>query len=427
MKKIQSKKISSHILRTTFNHTNKNNIIKKYKYLQQIRKYNYYQPNTVLPLESLKDSVGINVFSEAHIKEERNPFNKILSMPKSIPTMEWKDRPNNILLIKKKNDLQSTQFLEVIAEWLVKKYGKEGVVVLVEPSAQKEHPQLPTYDISEEANLVSKIDLIITLGGDGTILHVGKMFQKKMPLVLSFSMGSLGFLLSFPVQKYKEALEQVFQGGLGFTPRMRLNCKITNSKTGEEISYNVVNELALHRGQMSQLTRIMSYVNGQELTNCVGDGIIVATPTGSTAYSLSCGGSMIHPSLRGILMTPICPRSLSFRPLVLAYDSQVKLVLISKEDERNERNPPIETHTFSGDKSPSLPNEGVACFDGDRLTHRITGDDIVTIETSPYILPTINSTEGDWLRDINNQLMWNQNYQKKPIFFERDLNVDSEY
>ena len=106
---------------------------------------------------------------------------------------------------------------------------------------------------------------------------------------------------------------------------------------------------------------------------------------------------MIHPSLQGILVTPICPRSLSFRPLVLPHDSQVTLILKSKEEEK------------------SSVAEAVASFDGDRFTKKISTDEIITIESSPFLLPTINSYDSDWLRDINNQLMWNQNYQKKPL------------
>ena len=186
----------------------------------------------------------------------------------------------------------------------------------------------------------------------------------------------------------------MFKGGFKFTPRMRLHCKIVNEQTKEEKLFQVVNEIAVHRGQTSQLCRINCFVNDQILTNSVGDGIIVATPTGSTAYSLSCGGSMIHPSLQGILITPICPRSLSFRPLMLPIDFNVKLKLLKVKEDLN-----------------SI--DGWAAFDGDRFLQRISDCHTIYIETSAYVLPTVNCDDYDWIRDINHQLMWNQTYSKE--------------
>ena len=187
---------------------------------------------------------------------------------------------------------------------------------------------LYTTDLNKEALLSSKIDLAITLGGDGTALHTASLFPTTpVPPVLSFSMGTLGFLLPFDISKYKNAINDVFNSNVSVIKRMRLMCTLHNSN-GDIINNNhshVLNEVAIHRGAFPHLVQIEVYVDGMLLTEAVADGLIVSTPTGSSAYSLSSGGPLVHPCLQSIILTPICPRSLSFRPVILPSDSTIQL------------------------------------------------------------------------------------------------------
>jgi len=197
--------------------------------------------------------------------------------------------------------------------------------------------------------------------------------------------------MAFNQKDYKKALSKAFRGGFLFTPRMRLACVLKNTAGNELGEYHVTNDFALHRGAESQLLKLDCHVNDSFLTTVVGDGLLVATPTGSTAYSASCGGSMIHPVIQAILMTPICPRSLSFRPILLPKDSNVRVRW-----------------------APS-GNEGsfaVAQFDGGRFSTRFDQDSVINISMSPYPLLTINAKSDDWVRDINHQLMWNANLRR---------------
>ncbi|KAJ7594642.1 ATP-NAD kinase-like domain-containing protein [Mycena floridula] len=269
-----------------------------------------------------------------------------------------------------------------------------------------------------------KIDLVVTLGGDGTILHASSLFSAgAVPPVLSFSMGTLGFLLPFHIDDFAKALESVFQGKATILNRMRLACTFYNADMAQkEIegdglilasdepgpAWQVMNEIALHRGSSPHLNTIDIFVDGQHLTEAVSDGLIVSTPTGSTAYSLSAGGPIVHPSLSALVLTPICPRSLSFRPLVFPFSSLITLRI--------------------GDRSRSPA--GVS-MDG-RTSHILHPGESVNIQASPYPVPCINRSsitpdasqqgegaapgkEDDWVRDINSLLQYNATFRSKAL------------
>jgi len=174
------------------------------------------------------------------------------------------------------------------------------------------------------------------------------------------------------------------------------------------VAWQVMNEIALHRGSSPHLNTIDIYVDGQHLTEAVSDGLIVSTPTGSTAYSLSAGGPIVHPSLSALVLTPICPRSLSFRPLVFPSSSSITLRI--------------------GDRSRAPA--GVS-MDG-RTSGILNPGEYVTVHASPYPVPCINRSsiaeedtevhegagpgkEDDWVRDINNLLQYNATFRSKAL------------
>ncbi|RPB04041.1 ATP-NAD kinase [Choiromyces venosus 120613-1] len=186
-----------------------------------------------------------------------------------------------------------------------------------------------------------KTDLLITLGGDGTILHAASLFSacRMVPPVLSFAMGTLGFLGEWKWEEHAEAVGEAFAGGAMVLRRERLKVgvydddgkRVTGEWEFESIGdAHAMNEVNIHRGKSPHLAIVEVFVDGRFLTEAVADGMIIATPTGSTAYSLSSGGSIVHPSVSSLLLTPICPRSLSFRPLVLPADCVLTLKLSAK-------------------------------------------------------------------------------------------------
>lgn len=195
--------------------------------------------------------------------------------------------------------------------------------------------RLICVDQKDSALLAEKVDLCITLGGDGTILHVSSLFDRSaVPPVLSFSMGTLGFLLPFHIGAFQTAFEDVINSKSSLLLRMRLH-QTMHEKDGTPVQdqgkgtsrtdVHLMNEVALHRASSPHMTMIDAFVDGRHLTQAISDGLIIATPTGSTAYSLSAGGPIVHPSVQSLLLTPICPRSLSFRTVLLPSDANIQL------------------------------------------------------------------------------------------------------
>ncbi|KAI8081507.1 ATP-NAD kinase-like domain-containing protein [Halteromyces radiatus] len=248
--------------------------------------------------------------------------------------LEWKQLPRNILIVKKPNDVNTEKALVDIANWLNDNY--PGVNIIVEPEvADHFKHDIPFANVipkEQQHEYTRMVDFAISLGGDGTMLHLSSLFPKAVPPVVCFSMGTLGFLMSFKFSHYAKVLEDMMYGRFALMLRMRLFCSL-HQYDGRRITVDgmevgdrqVMNEVTLHRGRYPHLTSIDCYVDNHHLTECVADGLIVSTPTGSTAYSLSAGGPIVHPSVQSLVLTPICPRSLSFRTVLLPPSAAIQL------------------------------------------------------------------------------------------------------
>ncbi len=244
---------------------------------------------------------------------EDDDLTRQVEMHSSEVRMTWAERPQTVLLVKRRKSTECTAFTNKCAAFIRAAF--PGTSVLVEPSCHSEHPHLDTYAngtggggrSKDAATLESVVDFVVCSGGDGTMLHVSGLFQKSVPPILSFSMGSLNFLCSYEMAEFEAAISHVFSGDFLITPRMRLMCEVSDTLRSFVEEFHITNDVAIHRGQDSMLIRHLDvFVNETLLTSVTGDGIIVATPTGSTAYSASCGGSMVHPSIQAILMTVQC-------------------------------------------------------------------------------------------------------------------------
>ncbi|KAL6713206.1 NADH kinase pos5 [Lecanora helva] len=306
-------------------------------------------------------------------------------------SLQWPSPPRNILLVKKENTWQTTDALVEFAKHVHASY--PSISFILEKSAAEDlhtHLPFPIYSTAPPISLnpssqssdqtttdllSSKVDLAATFGGDGTILRASSLFatSPSVPPILSFSMGTLGFLNEWKFSEYKRAFRELYMSGApnsrhdilsvqdakSSTPnspspsssstlwpthlgtslgphrtarillRNRLRVSITSASSTllTPPTLHALNEILLHRGSSPHLTHLRltlgSPPNERVLTTAVADGLIISTPTGSTAYSLSAGGSIIHPLVKGIVITPICARSLSFRPLVLPGEAEV--------------------------------------------------------------------------------------------------------
>lgn len=223
---------------------------------------------------------------ESHIIREKN---RILSSS----NMTWEHPPKNILIVHKESDLEfiSSKMEELIV-WMFDHWQKNSLLldlIGIYPSVLKDDFKIKSdivkfYD--NPASISKEIELVITLGGDGTVLLAAWLFQEQVPPILPFHFGTLGFLTIFSWENFSTRVTSILDAGSRFNTRLRLNCRIEKPKTGKSISFNVLNEIVIERGASPFMSVLDLYGDDKYLTRIQADGVAIATPTGSTAYSV---------------------------------------------------------------------------------------------------------------------------------------------
>ncbi len=181
------------------------------------------------------------------------------------------------------------------------------------------------------SELASQVDLIVVLGGDGTLLSVTRNAMADTP-VLGINMGSLGFLTEHPPESLFPMLEAALEGRANLERRERLEVTVS-APDRDHATYFVLNDAVINKSALARMIVLSLHVNHEFVSRFKADGMIVATPTGSTAYNLSAGGPILYPTLDIILVTPICPHTLTNRPIALALDSVVDIRLESPDEQ----------------------------------------------------------------------------------------------
>lgn len=177
-----------------------------------------------------------------------------------------------------------------------------------------------------------RAELVVVLGGDGTLISVARLFSSRQVPIVGVNLGSLGFLTEITVEQMYPVLEQCLADCHRITERMMLDVTVTRGE--QEISRcQVLNDAVINKGALARIIELEARVNGDFLTNFKADGLIISTPTGSTGYSLSAGGPIVQPLMKCVLITPICPHTLTNRPIVLSYQSIIKITVKSSFDE----------------------------------------------------------------------------------------------
>ncbi|XP_069466266.1 NAD kinase isoform X4 [Ambystoma mexicanum] len=332
--------------------------------------------------------------------------------------LTWNKPPKSVLVIKKIRDASLLQPFKELCIFLTE---AKNMIVYVEKKVL-EDPAIINDDsfgpvkkkfctFREDFDDISdQIDFIICLGGDGTLLYASSLFQDSVPPVMAFHLGSLGFLTPFNFDNFQPQVTQVIEGNAALVLRSRLKVKVVKEprdkksplqngieengvamlnsmerETGTITKYQVLNEVVVDRGPSSYLSNVDVFLDGHLITTVQGDGVIVSTPTGSTAYAAAAGASMIHPNVPAIMITPICPHSLSFRPIVVPAGVELKIML-----------------------SPEARNAAWVSFDG-RKRQQISHGDSISITTSCYPLPSIcfRDPVNDWFNSLAECLHWN--------------------
>ena len=182
-------------------------------------------------------------------------------------------------------------------------------------------------DAPDERQLAEKCDLLLVLGGDGTILRLLHHVRGSVPPVFGINLGSLGFLTGVSSEDWPRAVESIAAGNYRLSPRTLLRVELERAGKVEE-TFTGLNDAVVSRGHHSQLIKVEARVDGEELCVYNADGLIVATPTGSTAYSMSAGGPLLLPDSACFVLTPICPHVLTNRSAVIADTSRIELRLV---------------------------------------------------------------------------------------------------
>jgi len=182
-----------------------------------------------------------------------------------------------------------------------------------------------------KSDLGKRADLLITFGGDGTLLSVARYAPKGVP-VLGVNMGTLGFLTEVRVEEFPAVLEQVLSGKYEAEERVTFDV-IVEGQQREKRIYRVLNDATINKSALARIVEMRVSVSGQFVSTFRADGLIVSTPTGSTAYNLSAGGPIVYPTMGAVVITPICPHMLSNRPIVLPDTLDIEIGIVTKNQE----------------------------------------------------------------------------------------------
>ena len=218
-----------------------------------------------------------------------------------------------------------------LTKWL----SEHGIAFVGLPEISREQIEYESgcpVEIVSEEELPRRVDLILVLGGDGTMIATGRMLGDIQVPVLGVNYGGLGYLAEFPIEELFPALEGILAGEYKAQQRLMLSVELWR---GEELvtRNRVLNDVVVNKSALARIVEIEAYLNAQFVNLFRADGLIVATPTGSTAYNLSAGGPIIFPSMNAMVITPICPFTLSNRPIVVPDDSVIEVRLITEKEE----------------------------------------------------------------------------------------------
>ncbi len=231
-------------------------------------------------------------------------------------------------------------------------------------------------------DLPGLVDLLLVLGGDGTLLSVARLVGTRDVPILGVNLGGLGFLTEVTLEEIYPTLDAVLQGSYEVTHRILLTATV--HRQGERIAeYVALNDAVINKGVLARMIELETYIDGQYVTTFRADGLILSTPTGSTAYCLAAGGPIVYPTLRAFVMTPICPHTLTLRPIVIPDAAKVEIV----QGLTNE--------------NAYLTMDGQVGF---TLRHR----DVIRVVRSDHTITLLKAPGKDYFQILRTKLKWGE-------------------
>jgi NAD+ kinase len=235
-------------------------------------------------------------------------------------------------------------------------------------------------DEAERNDIAERSDLIVVLGGDGTMISTARMVGDHEVLVLGINYGSLGYLTDFRIEEMTQSIEAILRGEYDIDPRVMLSAEHWR---GEEMlaKGRVLNDVVINKAALARIIEIEVSLNQLFVNSFRADGLIVSTPTGSTAYNLSAGGPIIYPSMNAVVLTPICPFTLTNRPIVIPDTAMVELKLLNE-------------------------NEGVVLTLDGQIGHTLHSGDCVRIRKSRTSFNLVQPPNRNYFDVLRNKLKW---------------------
>jgi len=264
--------------------------------------------------------------------------------------------------------------VETVLRGLVDYLGERGVSSVLEDAAARKLGR--ARGVAREA-LPEKVDLVVVLGGDGTLLSVAHKAARAGVPVMGVNLGRLGFLTEIPVSEARLALDSMLTGEAEsvISPRRLIEARCRRKV------HLCLNDVVINKGALSRMVQIAIRIDGKEIAVLKADGVIVSTPTGSTAYSLAAGGPIVHPRVPAVVLSPICPHTLTFRPMVISAGSTIGLKLITDGE------------------------EVYLTLDGQRGAH-LKKNDEAEVRTSPLELKLVTSPKRNYFDLVKEKLGW---------------------
>lgn len=269
---------------------------------------------------------------------------------------------------------EPTEILKVLLPWLRQKDYETYV----------DSETAVTVDVEgfQRSQIPSIVDIIIVLGGDGTMLSVCRLVGDKKIPILGVNIGGLGFLTAVHKDELYEVLEKVLMGECPVEERIMLTAYVhRHSKCIAE--YIAMNDVVVNKRALARIIDLETYINHMYVTTFKADGLIVSTPTGSTAYALSAGGPVLYPTLNSIVLAPICPHTLTNRPIVLPDNGLIEIILKSQ-------------------------NEDVLLTIDGQVGFSLKPGDMVEIRKSPFKIKFFMPCEKDYFEILRTKLKWGE-------------------
>lgn len=278
-------------------------------------------------------------------------------------------------IFAKRHDQEAVRLAGEVAAWLAERQ----VEVFVDEPLAKSLAGVSGYPGKAIPALV---DLIVVLGGDGTLLSVARLVGDLKTPILGVNMGSLGFLTEITRAELYPVLEQVLSGEFAVSERMRLDTVV--QREGKTVGrYRVLNDVVINKGALARIIDMEAWIDDAYLTTFKADGLIIATPTGSTAYNLAAGGPIIYPGNHCLVISPICPHMLTNRPLIVSDEATIRIEVKFQDEDV----------VFTADGQVGMP---------------LQGGDVVELRKSRHGTLLVKSPSKDYFEVLRTKLRWGE-------------------